>query len=82
MKDPAWVAEPGFDLGMLVGGVIVENGVDQFAGRYGALDGVEEADEFLVGMALHAAVLRGKQDEKSTSIRMRKCRQMRDQGRA
>src|SRR5215467_13635059 len=56
VKDPARVAgEPGFDLGMLVGGVIVENGVNQFAGRYGALDGVEEADEFLVSMALHAA---------------------------
>ena len=27
-------------------------------------------------------VLRGKQDEKSTSIRMRKCRRMRDEGRA
>ena len=58
VKDPARVAgEPGFDLGMLVGGVIVENGVNQFAGRYGALDGVEEADEFLVGMALHAAAM-------------------------
>ena len=56
MKDPAWVAgEPGFDLGMLVGGVIVEDGVDHFAGRDGALDAVEKADEFLMGMALHAA---------------------------
>jgi hypothetical protein len=27
-------------------------------------------------------VLRGKQDEKSASIRMRKCRRMRDEGRA
>ena len=49
--------EPGFDLGMLVDGVIVEDGVDQFAGRYGALDGVEEADESLVGVALHAAAV-------------------------
>ena len=56
MKDPAWVAgEPGFDLGMLVGGVIVEDGVDHFAGRDGALDAVEKADQFLMGMALHAA---------------------------
>src|SRR5215469_346351 len=30
---------------------------DSAAGRYGALDGVEEADEFLVGMALHAAAM-------------------------
>ena len=44
MEDPARVAgEPGLDLGMLVGGVIVEDGVDHFAGRDGALDGVEEA---------------------------------------
>jgi hypothetical protein len=42
---------------MLAGGVIVENGVDHFARREGALDGVEEADEFLVGMALHAAAV-------------------------
>jgi hypothetical protein len=39
---------------MFVGGVIVEDGVDHFAGRHGALDGIEKADEFLVGMALHA----------------------------
>ena len=31
--------------------------MDQFAGRYGALDDVEEADEFLVGVALHAAAV-------------------------
>jgi hypothetical protein len=31
---------------------------------------------------LAAGVLRGKQDEKSASIRMRKCRRMRDEGRA
>jgi len=56
VEDSARVAgEPGFDLGMLVGGVIGEDGVDHFAGRDGALDGVEKADEFLVGMALHAA---------------------------
>jgi len=40
---------------MLVGGVIVEDGVDHFAGRDGALDAVEKADQFLMGMALHAA---------------------------
>ena len=58
MEDPARMAgEPGFDLGMLVGGVIVEDGVDHFAGRHGALDGIEKADEFLVSMALHAAAV-------------------------
>jgi hypothetical protein len=57
--------EPSFDprlregqaLGMFVGGVIVEDGVDHFAGRHGAVDGIKKADEFLVGMALHAAAV-------------------------
>ena len=58
MKDPARVAvEPGFHFGVLVGGVIVEDGEHQFACWHGALDGVEEADEFLVGMPLHAAAV-------------------------
>jgi hypothetical protein len=30
--------KPGFHFGMLVGGVVVENGVHQLAGRHGALD--------------------------------------------
>jgi hypothetical protein len=46
--------EPGADLGMLVGGVVVEDGVDQFAGRHGALDGIEEADELLMPVPRHA----------------------------
>lgn len=32
-------------LGMLVGGVAVDDGVDQLAGWHRGLDGVEEADE-------------------------------------
>src|SRR5712671_5830506 len=47
--------EPGFDLGMFVGAVIVEDGMDQFPGRDRALDGIEKADELLMGMALHTA---------------------------
>jgi hypothetical protein len=40
VEDPARVADkPGFHFGMLVGGVVVENGVHQLAGRHGALDG-------------------------------------------
>jgi hypothetical protein len=35
-----------------------------------------------LAMRNHVLVLRGKQDEKSTSIRMRKCRRMRDEVRA
>ena len=40
---------------MFVGGIVVEHRMDQLAGRDFALDGVEEADEFAVAMALHAA---------------------------
>ena len=48
VEGPARVTgEPGFDLGMGVGGVIIENGVDQLAGRDRTLDGIEEADELL-----------------------------------
>src|SRR5215217_4239074 len=43
---------PGDHLRMLVSGVVVENEVH---GRDGLLDGVEEADELLMAMALHAA---------------------------
>jgi len=56
VEDPAWVSgEPGLHLGMLVDGVIVQDDVDHLAGRNCALDGVEEADEFLMAVALHAA---------------------------
>jgi hypothetical protein len=37
-----------------MGGVVIKDGVDRFVGRHRALDGVEEVDEFLMGMALHA----------------------------
>src|SRR4051812_38148733 len=40
---------------MFVGAVIVEDRMDQLAGRDRALDGIEKANELLVGMALHAA---------------------------
>ena len=48
-------AEPGQDLRVLVGAVVVEDGVDQLAGRHRRLDGVEEAQELLVAVPLHAA---------------------------
>ncbi len=48
-------AEPLDHLGVLVGGVVVQDHVDQLARGHLALDGVEEADEFLVAVALHAA---------------------------
>src|SRR5262245_33549917 len=48
-------AEPGPDLWVLVGGVIVEDHVHQLAGRHLGLDRIQKADEFLMPMALHAA---------------------------
>jgi len=42
-----------------VGGVIIEDGVDGFAGGNLALDSVEEADELLMAMALHVAADHG-----------------------
>lgn len=56
MEHPAGVsAQPFDDLGMLVGGVVVEDGVDGFAGRDLALDGVQEADDPLPSSKSKAA---------------------------
>ena len=46
--------EPLAHLRMLVGGVVVEDHVDELSGRNLRLDGVEEADELLMAVALHA----------------------------
>jgi hypothetical protein len=43
--------EPGQDLGVFVRLVVVENGVDDLSGWDLRLDGIEEADEFLMPMA-------------------------------
>ena len=56
MEFPAWMpAQPIDHLGMFMGGVVVENGVNGFTGRDLALDGIQEADELLVPVVLHAA---------------------------
>ena len=56
MEGPARVAvEPGADLGVLVDGLVVQDRVDDLAGWDGRLDRVEEADELLMPVALHAA---------------------------
>ena len=47
-----WRASQAQHLGVLVGGVVVEDDVDHLAGRHRALDRVEEADELLVPVAL------------------------------
>lgn len=40
---------------MLMGGVVVDDGMDRLSLRHLGLDGVEEADELLVAMTLHVA---------------------------
>ena len=47
--------KPSPNLGMLVSGIVIGNGVDQLAYWHAGLNGVEEADELLMPMALHAA---------------------------
>ena len=49
------LGEPGQHLGMFVGGIVVEDGVDYLAGRHGPFDGCDEADELLMPMARDAA---------------------------
>lgn len=44
---------------MLVGRVIVENGMDDLACRHGFFDRIEKADEFLMAMAGHASPQHG-----------------------
>src|SRR5688572_4615633 len=51
--------QPGHELGVLVGGVVVEDDLNQLDWGYFGLDGVEEADELLMEMALHAAADEG-----------------------
>lgn len=43
-------AQPGDHLGMLVGGVVVEEGVHGLAGRHLTLNGIQEPDENLTYM--------------------------------
>ena len=51
--------EPGADLGMLVSRIVVEDGMNRLDGRHDRLDGVEEADELTIAVALHAAAEHG-----------------------
>lgn len=54
MEHPARMPlKPGQHLRVFVGGVVIDNCVDDLAGWNLRLDGVEEADELLVAMALH-----------------------------
>src|SRR5436305_674180 len=54
VEGPARMArQPGQHFGMFVGGIVVEDDVDQLASPDLALDGIEETDEFAVAVALH-----------------------------
>lgn len=55
MERPTWMThQPRAHLGVLVGGVVVGDGMDALAGRHSGLDCVEEADELLMPVLLHA----------------------------
>ena len=47
------VLQPGAHLGMLVGGIVVQDHKDDLAREDVALDRVQEADKFLMAVALH-----------------------------
>ena len=56
MECPARMSsKPLLHLGVLVRRIVVGDGVDQLARRDIGLDGVEEANELLVPVTLHAA---------------------------
>src|SRR5664280_2814961 len=57
VEGPAWMpGQPLAHLRMLVGCVVVDDGVDFLSHRHLRLDGIEEADKLLMAMALHVAV--------------------------
>jgi hypothetical protein len=48
-EGPAWVSrQPGTNLGLLVGGVIVQDNVDGFVGGHFGFDGIQKADKLLM----------------------------------
>ena len=56
MEGPAGMpGQPLAHLRVLVGSVVVDDGVDRLLDRYLRLNGIEEADELLVPVALHVA---------------------------
>ena len=56
MKDEAFVAlKPLADPGVYVGGIVVEDDVHEVLPWDLGMDGVQEADELVVAMALHVS---------------------------
>ena len=77
MEGPAAMPyQPSTHFGMVVGGIVVDDGMDRLSQRHLGLDGVEEADELLMPMPLHVAtddravenVQRGKQRRRSMPL--------------
>ena len=57
MEYPSGMAcQPCLELGMFVGGIVVDDGMDHLAFRNGALDFIEKANELL--MAVPSSTLR------------------------
>src|SRR5215211_5097264 len=57
--EPVVAAQPSANPRVLVGGVVVQDDVDGLVGRGLRLDGIEEADELLMPVALHVAAYDG-----------------------
>ena len=56
MERPSRMAfEPSANIGMLMGGVVVDDGVDRLSNGNLLLEDIEEATELLMAMALHVA---------------------------
>ena len=56
MKCPSsMISDPGEDLGVFVGGVIVGDGMDDLSGGDSSFDSVQELDKLLMSMLFHAA---------------------------
>ncbi len=47
-------ADPFHHSGVLVGGIVIDDDMDRFLVRHSGVDDVEEADELLMAMTLHA----------------------------
>jgi hypothetical protein len=55
VEDEAWVvADPFQDLGVLVGRIVIDDDMDRLLLRHPGIDDIEEANELLMAMTLHA----------------------------
>ena len=60
MEDEAWMfGDPFQDVGVLVSGIIIDDDMYSLFLRHSGIDGIEEANELLMAMALHIAAHHG-----------------------